>query len=146
MPEPDTSSATWDGAVLHLALVGRLTAADVDLVAGALRSAGGRVGVVLDRRRLGAPTAEGRAALERWAAEELPAHVPAIAAWADVFDERRYRSLTRDGQDEGHGPGYPQRTFADHDAALAWVRAALDAASGQVPQKVTYGPPGPGSA
>ncbi len=70
---------------------------------------------------------EGRAALERWAAEDLPAHVPAIAAWADVFDEPRYRSLTRAGEDENHGPGHPQRTFADHDAAVAWVRAALDA-------------------
>jgi hypothetical protein len=140
--EQAASSARWDGDLLRVALVGRLSAADVDLVATALDSADGRrVGVVLDRRRLGAPTAEGRAALERWAAEELPAHVPAIAAWADVLDERRYRSLTRDGGEEGHGPGYPQRTFADHDAAVAWVRAALGAGSGgaepQVPQKVT---------
>ncbi len=122
------SSAGWDGDLLRVALVGRLSAADIDLVSTALDSAGGRrFGVVLDRRQLGAPTSEGRAALQRWAAEELPAHVPAIAAWADVFDERRYRSLTRDGEDEGHGPGYPQRTFDDHDAAVAWVRAALDA-------------------
>jgi hypothetical protein len=139
--EPAASSAAWDGDLLHLALVGRLTAGDIDLVADALDRAGGRrFGVVLDRRLLGAPTAEGRAALERWAAEELPAHVPAIAAWADVFDARRYHSLTRQGGEDGHGPGYPQRTFADHDAAVAWVRAALDAGPAQrpqVPQKVT---------
>ncbi|MGY1695420.1 MULTISPECIES: hypothetical protein [unclassified Geodermatophilus] len=128
MPEPVTSTARWDDGVLHVALVGRLTAADVELVATAVGSAGDRFGVVLDRRRLGAPTAEGRAALERWAAEDLPARVPAIAAWADVFDERRYRSLTRDGEAAGHGPGYPQRTFADPEAALTWVRAALSAA------------------
>jgi hypothetical protein len=133
VPEPAAgpsaaSSARWDGGVLHLALVGRLTAGDVELVADAVRSADGRFGVVLDRRRLGAPTADGRAALERWAAEDLPAHVPAIAAWADVLDARRYRSLTRDGGQQGHGPGYPQRTFADHDAAVAWVRTALHTA------------------
>src|SRR3712207_8942244 len=93
----------------------------------ALPICGPRFGVVLDRRRLGAPTAEGRTALEGWAADELPAHVPAIAAWADVFDERRYLSLTRNGEEEGHGPGYPQHTFADCDAAVAWVRAALAA-------------------
>ncbi len=130
MPERAASSAEWDGDLLRVALVGRLTADDIGLVAGSLAAAGARrrFGVVLDRRLLGAPTAEGRTALERWAAEELPAHVPAIAAWADVFDERRYRSLTRHGEEEGRGPGYPQRTFGDHDAAVAWVRAALDAA------------------
>ncbi|SNS09333.1 hypothetical protein SAMN04488107_1323 [Geodermatophilus saharensis] len=85
---------------------------------------GKRIGNIPSGLRV--PTAEGRAALERWAAEDLPARVPAIAAWADVFDERRYRSLTRAGEVDDHGPGYPQRTFADHDAALAWVRAALD--------------------
>lgn len=128
MGERAASSATWDGDLLRVALVGRLTAADIGLVSAALVAADGRrFGVVLDRRLLGAPTAGGRAALERWAAEDLPAHVPAIAAWADVFDERRYRSLTRAGEDEDHGPGYPQRTFADHAAAVAWVRAALDA-------------------
>lgn len=129
------SSAARDGDLLRVALVGRLTAADVGLLAAALEAAGPRVGVVLDRRQLGAPTAEGRAALERWAAEELPGRVPAVVAWADVLDERRYRSLTRNGPDDGRGPGYPQRTYADHDAAVAWVRAALD--GGQVPQKVT---------
>ncbi len=113
--------------MLHLALVGRLTAADIDLVAQAVGAGGPRFGVVFDRRLLGAPTAEGRAALDRWAAEDLPAHVPAIAAWADVLDERRHRSLTRDGQQESRGAGYPQRTFTDPGAALAWVRAALDA-------------------
>jgi hypothetical protein len=130
VPERAASSAEWDGDLLRVALVGRLTADDIDLVAGSLAAAGARqrFGVVLDRRLLGAPTAEGRTALERWAAEELPAHVPAIAAWAEVLDERRYRSLTRHGEEEGHGPGCPQRTFGDHDAAVAWVRAALDAA------------------
>ncbi len=142
MGEPAASTAAWDGDLLRVALVGRLTAADIDLVSAAIGSAGGRrFGVVLDRRLLGAPTAEGRTALERWAADELPAHVPAIAAWADVLDERRFRSLTRDGGEESRGPGYPQRTFADHDAAVAWVCAALGTGSGgpapQVPQKVT---------
>ncbi len=131
MPEPGSpspvSSARWDGDVLHLALVGRLTAADIDPVAQAVGAGGRRFGVVFDRRLLGAPTAGGRAALERWAAEDLPAHVPAIAAWADVLDERRHRSLTRDGQRESRRAGYPQRTFTDPGAALAWVRAALDA-------------------
>ncbi|MGY1714043.1 hypothetical protein ACI78R_06270 [Geodermatophilus sp. SYSU D01106] len=123
------STAVWDGDVLQVALVGRLTAEHIGLIVTALSSAGVRFGVVLDRRLLGAPTAQGRAALERWAAEDLPVHVPAIAAWADVLDERRYRSLTRDGASDDHGPGYPQRTFDDHDAAVAWVRERLGAAA-----------------
>ncbi|MGY1809072.1 hypothetical protein ACI8AF_17010 [Blastococcus sp. SYSU D00669] len=49
-----------------------------------------------------------------------------VEAWADVYDERRYRSLVRTGEADGHGPGYPQRTFDDHAAALAWVRTVLD--------------------
>ncbi|MPR00233.1 hypothetical protein GB931_20395 [Modestobacter sp. I12A-02628] len=126
-PGPAGSSAAWDGAVLRVALVGRLAAADIALIADALAVADGRFAVVLDRRLLGAPTAEGRAALESWAAGQLAELVPRIAAWADVYDERRYRSLTRDAPATGHGPGYPQRTFVDVDAAGAWVRELLSA-------------------
>ncbi len=44
------SSAGWDGDLLRVALVGRLSAADIDLVSTALDSAGGRrFGVVLDQ-------------------------------------------------------------------------------------------------
>lgn len=114
--------------MLRVALVGRLVAADIDLIEQALTEVERPFGVVLDRTRLGAPTADGRSALERWAAGPLVDLQPRIVAWADVYDERRFRSLTRDGQDTGRGPGYPQRTFADLLAAEAWVRGLLAAA------------------
>ncbi len=85
----------------------------------------GRFALVLDRRRLGAPTAEGRAALEEWAASSLGRLVGWCAGWADVFDERRFGSLTRNGDMESRGAGYPQRTFGDHAEARAWAREQL---------------------
>ncbi|HYO36206.1 MAG TPA: hypothetical protein VER97_09030 [Geodermatophilus sp.] len=55
MGERAAASAAWDGDPVRVALVARLTAEDVDLVARAPAAAGGRFGVVLDRRLLGAP-------------------------------------------------------------------------------------------
>jgi hypothetical protein len=128
MSEPSRSAWRWDGHLLQVSLVGRLTASGVDVVDAALTDAlsrGGRFAVVLDRTRLGAPTAEGRAALEQWAASSLGRLVAACAGWADVFDERRFRSLTRNGEVESRGAGYPQRTFGDHGEARAWAREQL---------------------
>jgi hypothetical protein len=130
MSEPSASAWRWDGDVLQVALVGRLTPSGVDVVDAALTDAlsrDGRFAIVLDRRRLGAPTAEGRSALERWAASSLGRLADRCAGWADVFDERRFRSLTRDGTVESRGAGYPQRTFGDHGEAQAWAREQLTA-------------------
>lgn len=125
------STVTVQDGVVQVALHGRLDAEEMDALAGALRdqvATGRDFGVVLDRRRLTAPTAAGREALARWGTEDLPAVVTPCAAWGDVFDERRAASLARaaqarDGSDEG--PGYPHRVFTDAAAARDWVAQKL---------------------
>jgi len=122
-----TTTTRWDGDLLHVAITGRLTSDDIAALASALDARGseGCFAVFFDRRELGAPTADGRAALEHWAAGALPRLAPRCAGWADLFDERRFRSLSRDGTVESRGSGYPQRTFGDEAEALEWVLARL---------------------
>lgn len=130
------STVTVRDNVVQVALRGRLDAAAMGVLADALRgrvATGRAFGVVLDRRLLSAPTTDGREALARWGAEELPAVVGPCAAWADVFDERRAASLARaaqvraarPGDGAPAGPGYPHRVFTATTAARAWVAQAL---------------------
>lgn len=91
-----------------------------------------RVLVLLDRTAMTAPTEDGRAAVEelfgRW--DEV---APFVAGWADVYDERRARSLARAAgsengahdhgdDDHGHDLPYPHAFFSGLEEARAWLR------------------------
>lgn len=121
------------GGVDHvdLRIAGRITPASLGGFRAPLEAAvdAGRPFTVLyDRREVGAPTAEGRAALyafyERW--DEVAA---LVVAWADVWDPRRERSLRRAAQARAEAgrerprPPYPHAAFACVDEARSWLRA-----------------------
>lgn len=115
--------------VLHVTLQGRLVEEDVAAIDAAVQAAlqvDDGVSVILDRRRMGAPTPEGRRALEAWAETRLPLLAERCVAWADVLSAHVVASLDRRRRAQG-GPaddaprGCPQRIFTDTVAALAWV-------------------------
>ncbi len=117
----------WDGRVLHAAITGRATGPAIDAFADALHTAvdtAGPFAVLFDRRAMTAPTADGRAALDRWAATLAPRLTGRCAAWADLFDPRRAASLARAATSHRPGP-YPQRTFTDPAAARTWIDTHL---------------------
>jgi hypothetical protein len=114
--------------LLEARIDGRVTAEAVASLARSVQDlldGDGPFAVVLDRRSMTAPTADGRRALQEWAAASLPRLAGRCAAWADVLDERRVASLARAGSaDRAHLP-YPQRTFSDPDEARGWAAGAL---------------------
>ncbi|MFP5336604.1 MAG: hypothetical protein ACLGIV_14965 [Actinomycetes bacterium] len=120
-------TAAWRAGVLEVVAEGRTTLGAVrafeahlwDAVAG-----GAPFAVLYDRRRVTAPTPDGRRALTRWPGELLPALGRSCRAWADVLHARRAASLRRAGYPVGEqlSPyGYRQRSFTDPAAARAWL-------------------------
>jgi hypothetical protein len=125
---PTQSTWHWDGDVVHLALVGRLRGADVELMAACIEEAMRRLrrfAVVFDQRQLGAPSAMGQTALQGWNSGPLTRVGSRCAGWADVFDERRWRSLTHDGELKNNDRGFRYRSFGDMDEAVAWANQQL---------------------
>lgn len=117
--------------VIGVAVEGRATAEAIRGIAAALETALAsyeRFTVLFDRRAMTAPTADGRAELQRWAVDDLPRLRGRCVGWADVFDARRAASLERaaeapNAHHAGTHPvgGYPQRTFTDVAAARRWL-------------------------
>ncbi len=125
---PTQSTWHWDGDVVHLALVGRLRGANVELMAACIEEAMRRLrrfAVVFDQRQLEAPTAMGQAALRAWACGPLSRVGSRCAGWADVVDEPRWRELTREGELDSNDRGFRQRSFGDMDEAVAWANQEL---------------------
>ena len=114
--------------MVELRVDGRITAASALGFTGPLRSclAAGRPFLALfDRRTISAPTPDGRAALEELY-RDWPAVAGLVLAWADVYDERRARSLerarrAREAAGTQVGPAYPYRLFDDLGAARDWL-------------------------
>jgi hypothetical protein len=126
-----TATARLAEGLLEVGIDGRVTSEAVETLAnglaGALRN-GEPFAVLLDRRTMTAPTREGRAALERWAAAELPRLDGRCVAWADLLDPDRFARLLRADERAGaitQENGYPQRTFDDPEAARAWLAEHL---------------------
>lgn len=115
--------------VVELRIDGRPTAATVAGFADPLRAcvlAGQPFLALFDRRTLGAPTKEGRAALGAvYGGWDRIASL--VVAWADVYDTRRAHSIVRaraarEGAARRAGPPYPYALFDELDAARAWLR------------------------
>lgn len=125
------TGTTWslDGSALQVKIDGRVTAEAIETFRTAIQAGLDRPGsftACFDRSAMTAPTKEGRAALETWAAVYLPQLAGRCAGWADVYDQRRMRSLTRtagsDPSEEGEAAPYPQQLFGDVATARAWLR------------------------
>jgi hypothetical protein len=120
--------ATATTGHLEVRIDGRITPDAVAGFAEPVRAAvatGRPFTVLFDRSSIAGPTAEGRVALdaffERWS--EV---APLVAAWADVYDERRAASLLRayaerEARGEGSGTPYPHRICRSVDEAGAWL-------------------------
>jgi hypothetical protein len=133
-----TTTYAWAGRILEIKIDGRVTAEAIEGFRHALADAlgeGGPFAVCFDRSSMTAVTKDGRAALERWAAEYLPQLAGRCHGWADVYDQRRAASLTNAAVRNGHRsaaePAYPQQVFADADVARDWLRSLLDGDPGQ---------------
>ncbi len=116
--------------IVRLAVTGRATGEAVEGLRASLEEAlSGRrpFAVLFDRSRMTALTPEGRAALERWDAELTPRLPAWCVAWADVYDERRARSLQRgrDGRGRSAEAPYPQEIFDTATLAERWLRGWL---------------------
>lgn len=132
-------TAVRDGAVLRVAIEGRVTGQAISTFEALLEAAladGSPYAVLFDRRAMTAPTAEGRAALDRWADTLMPRVAATCAGWADVYDERRARSFrsaleaaaaATSGDDErpADPPAYPHELFDDMTVAETWLLTML---------------------
>src|SRR3712207_9485202 len=108
---------TGEIPMVELTIEGRVTESAIAGFAAALREAleqHAHFVVVFDRSRMTAPTADGRAALIDMAATLMPLLDGRCLAWADVYDPRRYASITNSAPHD-NGRAYPQRTWDDLD-------------------------------